>query len=74
MPERPNGAVLKTVVREHPGFESQSLRSSGPTGAAADARLAPVPGAGTVRPGIGPVGAPPLRVAEEGDRELFTNP
>ncbi len=26
MPERPNGAVLKTVVRKHPGFESQSLR------------------------------------------------
>ena len=28
MPERPNGAVLKTAVRKHPGFESQSLRSS----------------------------------------------
>jgi hypothetical protein len=27
MPERPNGAVLKTVVRKHPGFESLSLRS-----------------------------------------------
>ena len=27
MPERPNGTVLKTVVRKHPGFESQSLRS-----------------------------------------------
>ena len=26
MPERPNGTVLKTVVRKHPGFESQSLR------------------------------------------------
>ena len=28
MPERPNGAVLKTVVRKHPGFESLSLRFS----------------------------------------------
>ena len=27
MPERPNGAVLKTVVRKHPGFESLSLRA-----------------------------------------------
>jgi hypothetical protein len=27
MPERPNGAVLKTVVRKHRGFESHSLRS-----------------------------------------------
>ena len=28
MPERPNGAVLKTVVRKHRGFESHSLRSA----------------------------------------------
>ena len=27
MPEWPIGAVLKTVVRKHPGFESLSLRS-----------------------------------------------
>ena len=27
MPERPNGTVLKTVVRKHRGFESHSLRS-----------------------------------------------
>ena len=41
MPERPNGAVLKTVVRKHPGFESLSLRHGFDTGrdAATGARL-----------------------------------
>ena len=38
MPERPNGTVLKTVVRKHPGFESLSLRAA--RGSPKDAQFA----------------------------------